>query len=142
LQHAPTSIPADPKGLQLLVEYLNKAYGNLPVYIQETGYATKNGSLHDTDRVDYMKNHIRSTLTALRNGANVKGYFAWCFMDVFEYLTGFKSQYGLYRVDFKDQALPRQARLSARWYSEFLRNKEIQIREENELDDAGSHAQQ
>jgi len=63
-------------------------------------------------------------------------------MDVFEYLTGFKSQYGLYRVDFKDQALPRQARLSARWYSEFLRNKEIQIREENELDDAGSHAQQ
>ncbi|RLM92641.1 beta-glucosidase 5-like [Panicum miliaceum] len=93
-------------------------------------------------RVDYMKNHIRSTLTALRNGANVKGYFAWCFVDVFEYLTGFKSHYGLYRVDFEDQTLPRQARLSARWYSEFLRNKEIQIREENELDDAGSHAQQ
>jgi hypothetical protein len=37
LQQAPTSIPADPKGLQLLVEYLNEAYGNLPVYIQETG---------------------------------------------------------------------------------------------------------
>ena len=72
----------------------------------------------------------------------MKGYFAWCFVDVFEYLTGFKSHYGLYRVDFEDQALPRQARLSARWYSEFLRNKEIQIREENELDDAGSHAQQ
>ncbi|CAO2177806.1 unnamed protein product [Urochloa humidicola] len=142
-QHAPTSIPADPKGLQLLVEYLNEAYGNLPIYIQETGYATRSGSLHDTDRVDYMKNHIRSTLTALRNGANVKGYFAWCFMDVFEYLTGFMSRYGLYRVDFEDEALPRQARFSARWYSEFLKkNKEIQIREENELEDAGSHAQQ
>ncbi|OEL22567.1 Beta-glucosidase 5 [Dichanthelium oligosanthes] len=36
-QHAPTSVPADPKGLQLLVEYLNEAYGNLPIYIQETG---------------------------------------------------------------------------------------------------------
>nr|CAB3474596.1 unnamed protein product [Digitaria exilis] len=103
-------------------------------------YSTRNGSLHDTDRVDYMKNHIRSTLTALRNGANVKGYFAWCFMDVFEYLTGFMSQYGLYRVDFEDEALPRQARLSARWYSEFLENKEIQIREV--VNDAGSHARQ
>ncbi|RLN24925.1 beta-glucosidase 5-like [Panicum miliaceum] len=114
----------------------------LDISAEYRGYATRNGSLHDTDRVDYMKNHIRSTLTALRNGANVKGYFAWCFMDVFEYLTGFKSHYGLYCVDFEDQALPRQARLSARWYSEFLKNKEIQIREENELDDAGSHSQQ
>jgi len=37
LQQAPTSIPADPRGLQLLVEYLSEAYGNLPIYIQETG---------------------------------------------------------------------------------------------------------
>lgn len=139
-QHAPTSIPADPRGLQLLVEYLSEAYGNLPIYIQETGYATTNGSLHDTDRVDYMKTHISSTLAALRNGANVKGYFAWCFLDVFEYLSGFMSQYGLYRVDFEDEALPRQARLSARWYSKFLENKGIHV--EGELDDAGSHVEQ
>lgn len=72
----------------------------------------------------------------------MKGYFAWCFIDVFEYLTGFMSQYGLYRVDFEDKALPRQAKLSARWYLEFLENNEIQIREENELDGAESHAQQ
>ncbi|XP_066313375.1 beta-glucosidase 5-like [Miscanthus floridulus] len=139
-QQAPTSIPADPRGLQLLVEYLSEAYGNLPIYIQETGHATTNGSLHDTDRVDYMKNHISSTLTALRNGANVKGYFVWSFLDVFEYLTGFRSQYGLYRVDFEDKALPRQARLSARWYSKFLKNKGIRV--EDELDDAGSHVEQ
>jgi hypothetical protein len=31
-----------------------------------SGYATTNGSLHDTDRVDYMKTHISSTLAALR----------------------------------------------------------------------------
>jgi beta-glucosidase len=75
-----------------------------------------------------------------RNGANVKGYFAWCFLDVFEYLSGFMSQYGLYRVDFEDEALPRQARLSARWYSKFLENKGIHV--EDELDDAGSHVEQ
>ncbi|GJM92784.1 hypothetical protein PR202_ga09282 [Eleusine coracana subsp. coracana] len=105
------------------------------------GLATSNGSLSDTDRVDYMKKHIGSTLTAIRNGANVKGYFAWSFLDVFELLSGFKSQYGLYRVDFNDDALPRQARVSARWYSKFLMNKEFRV-EENEINDAGSHAQQ
>lgn len=52
----------------------------------------------------------------------MKGFFAWCFMDMFEYVIGFMSLYGLYRVDFEDEALPIQARLSARWYSEFLRS--------------------
>ncbi|RCV27827.1 LOW QUALITY PROTEIN: hypothetical protein SETIT_5G356700v2 [Setaria italica] len=90
-----------------------------------------------------MKNNVRRTLPALRNGANVKGYFAWCFMDVFEYLSGFMSRYGLYRVDFEDEALPSQALCSlVLRESEFLKKEEIQIREENELDDAGSHAQQ
>ncbi|XP_062207217.1 beta-glucosidase 5-like [Phragmites australis] len=140
--HAPTSVPVDPKGLQYVVEYLTEAYGDFPIYIQETGIATSNGSLHDTDRVDYMERHIESTLTALRNGANVKGYFSWCFLDLFEYLSGFKSQYGLYRVDFEDEALPRQARLSARWYSEFLENKGTRVGNELDVDDAGSHAQQ
>ncbi|ONM37037.1 Beta-glucosidase 11 [Zea mays] len=113
---------------------------SLDIAADYRGYATTNGSLHDTDRVDYMKTHISSTLAALRNGANVKGYFAWCFLDVFEYLSGFMSQYGLYRVDFEDEALPRQARLSARWYSKFLENKGIHV--EDELDDAGSHVEQ
>uniref|UniRef100_A0A453FS67 Uncharacterized protein n=1 Tax=Aegilops tauschii subsp. strangulata TaxID=200361 RepID=A0A453FS67_AEGTS len=57
-----------------------------------------------------------------RNGANVRGYFAWAFMDLFELLSGFQSRYGLYRVDFTDERLPRQARLSARWYSGFLKH--------------------
>ncbi|KAL6853788.1 hypothetical protein ACP4OV_019817 [Aristida adscensionis] len=139
-QYAPKSIPVDPKGLQLVLEYLSQTYDGFPIYVQETGFATSNGSLHDTDRIEYFKKHISSTLTALRNGANVKGFFAWCFLDLFEFLGGFKSQYGLYRVDFEDEALPRQARLSARWYSKFLKNEGIHV--ENELEDIGSHTQQ
>ncbi|TVU36579.1 hypothetical protein EJB05_18517 [Eragrostis curvula] len=104
------------------------------------GIATSNGSLHDTKRVDYMKKHIGSTLTALRNEANVKGYFAWSFLDVFELVAGFKSQYGLYRVNFDDEALPRQAKASARWYSNFLKNKGIRMK--NEVNMAGSDAEQ
>jgi beta-glucosidase len=75
-----------------------------------------------------------------RNGANVKGYFAWNFLDIFEFLGGYQSGYGLHRVDFNDDARPREARLSARWYSSFLNNNVIHAR--NELNNTGIHAQQ
>uniref|UniRef100_A0A453GFD1 Uncharacterized protein n=3 Tax=Aegilops tauschii subsp. strangulata TaxID=200361 RepID=A0A453GFD1_AEGTS len=81
-----------------------------------------------------------STLRAVRNGANVKGYFVWSFLDVFEFFAGPKSRYGLYRVDFSDEARPRQAKLSARWYSGFLKNNGIYV--QNELNSTGSRALQ
>jgi beta-glucosidase len=70
----------------------------------------------------------------------VKGYFTWAFLDVFEFLAGYQTRYGLYRVDFDDEALPRQARLSARWYSAFLKNKGIHV--QSELNNPGSAAEQ
>ncbi|XBI67910.1 hypothetical protein VPH35_047181 [Triticum aestivum] len=137
-----TSFPSDPEGLQHVLLYLKEAWGDIPIYIQENGHASSNDTLDDTDRVDYMKSYIGSALAALRNGANVKGYFVWSFVDVFEYLSGYQSQYGLYRVDFDDEARPRQARLSARWYSAFLKNKNNGIHVQNELNYTGLRAEQ
>jgi beta-glucosidase len=37
LQEAPADVPSDPKGLQLVLEYLDETYGNLPIYVQENG---------------------------------------------------------------------------------------------------------
>ena len=53
----------------------------------------------------------------------MKGYFVWSFLDVFELLAGYYSRYGLYHVDFKDPELPRQPKLSAQWYSKFVRSE-------------------
>ena len=140
---APTSIGPDPQGLRLMVQYLQEPYGNLPIYILENGYGSSNDTVHDNDRVDYLKSYIGSILTALRNGANVKGYFVWSFVDVFEYLTGYGQSYGLYRVDFADESRPRQARLSARWYSGFLKNREMDVdQSELAMAAAESRAQQ
>ncbi|KAF7038284.1 hypothetical protein CFC21_048490 [Triticum aestivum] len=121
-QGPPANVPSDPKGLQLQLGYLKETYGNLPVYVQENGMGTSADGLDDTERVSYLSSYMESTLNAMRNGANVRGYFAWAFMDLFELLSGFQSRYGLYRVDFTDERLPRQARLSARWYSGFLKH--------------------
>lgn len=121
-QGPPKDAPSDPKGLQLVLEYLKETYGNLPIYVQENDMGSADDSLDDTDRIGYLSSYMEGTLKAMRNGANVRGYFAWAFMDLFELLAGYQSRYGLYWVDFADERRPRQARLSARWYSRFLKH--------------------
>uniref|UniRef100_A0A453GFS3 Uncharacterized protein n=1 Tax=Aegilops tauschii subsp. strangulata TaxID=200361 RepID=A0A453GFS3_AEGTS len=138
----PTSFPSDPEGLQRVLLYLKEAYGDIPIYIQENGQSSSNDTLVDTERTGYLKSYIGSTLAALRNGVNVKGYFIWAFLDVFEYLSGFQARYGLYRVDFDDEALPRQPRLSGRWYSAFLKKNNDDIDVQTELNSTGWHAEQ
>uniref|UniRef100_A0A8R7PVU1 4-hydroxy-7-methoxy-3-oxo-3,4-dihydro-2H-1,4-benzoxazin-2-yl glucosidebeta-D-glucosidase n=1 Tax=Triticum urartu TaxID=4572 RepID=A0A8R7PVU1_TRIUA len=117
---APTNVPSDPKGLQLVLEYLKETYA-IPVYVQENGMGSADDGLDDADRIGYLRSYMESTLNAMRDGADVRGYFAWAFMDLFELLSGYQSRYGLYRVDFADGRRPRQARLSARWYAGFLK---------------------
>ncbi|GJN14172.1 hypothetical protein PR202_gb00961 [Eleusine coracana subsp. coracana] len=75
-----------------------------------------------------------------RNGANVKGYSIWSFIDLYEMFGGYKAHFGLVRVDFRDKRRQRQPRLSAYWYSDFLKNGAV-----IEVDDfaaaASSHPQ-
>ncbi|RLN28499.1 beta-glucosidase 22-like [Panicum miliaceum] len=112
-----------PTGLQCLLEYLSDTYKNIPVYVQENGLAQDSKeSIYDQKRVDFLTGYIGSTLGALRNGANVKGYFVWSFLDLYEFLAGYGLRYGFYHVDFQDAELPRKPKLSAQWYSKFLRS--------------------
>jgi hypothetical protein len=57
-----------------------------------------------------------------RNGSNVQGYFVWSFLDVFEYLFGYRLRFG---VDFGSAARTRYRRHSAQWFSSFLRGGEL-----------------
>ncbi|KAL5203349.1 hypothetical protein ABZP36_014301 [Zizania latifolia] len=66
-----------------------------------------NDSVNDLERVEYLSVYIASTLAALRNGVNVKGYFVWAFIDVFELLAGYNMRFGLHYVDVDDPMLPR-----------------------------------
>lgn len=63
----------------------------------------------------------------LRDGSNIKGYFAWSFLDLFELLDGYKSSFGLYYVDRDDPELKRYPKLSAKWYNRFLKGRRTSI---------------
>lgn len=49
----------------------------------------------------------------------------WSFLDVFELLDGYKAGYGLYYVDLDDPELKRYPKLSAHWYSRFLKGGRV-----------------
>ncbi|TYK25444.1 hydroxyisourate hydrolase-like [Cucumis melo var. makuwa] len=110
--------------LKGVLEYLMQEFGNPPVIIYENGFETeRNSSLQDVARVKYMMEHIQVVFDALRNGSNINGYFTWSFIDVFELLTGYKTSYGLFYVDLDDPNRKRYSKLSAKWYSNFLKGK-------------------
>ncbi|XP_062145524.1 beta-glucosidase 11 isoform X1 [Alnus glutinosa] len=136
--------PIAPWGLQGLLEYVKQVYGNPPIYIYENGQRMqRNSTLDDIPRVKYMHGYLGGVLDALRNGSNTRGYFTWAFLDVFELLDGYDSSYGLYYVDLDDPDLKRYPKLSAKWYSQFLKGRSINsdgIIEVEKSQSAPSHA--
>ncbi|KAG9446574.1 hypothetical protein H6P81_012702 [Aristolochia fimbriata] len=115
-----------PQGMHRVVHYFQKRYNNTVMYITENGYpqessrdvSNKKDILNDKERVEYLKNYLASLYVAIRNGANVKGYFVWSLIDNFEWVFGYTLRFGLHYVDFN--TLERTPKLSARWYKEFL----------------------
>lgn len=65
-----------------------------------------------------------------RDGADVRGYFAWSLLDNFEWHNGYTKRFGLIYVDFKN-GLTRHLKSSAYWFSRFLKAGE---REKGMLD--------
>ncbi|ONK57356.1 uncharacterized protein A4U43_C10F19250 [Asparagus officinalis] len=87
-------------------------------YSQRSDGVSLNDLLNDTNRVEFLKSYLSSVATAVRQGADVRGYFIWSLMDNFEWTLGYSVGFGLYHVDSKTQV--RTPKLSAKWYEQFL----------------------
>jgi len=98
-------------------------YEKIPqIIVTENGAAFEdlmiNGSIEDPKRMNYLRDHLREVLRAKKDGAPVKGYFVWTFMDNFEWAEGYYPKFGLVHVDFKTQE--RLVKASGKWYARFL----------------------
>ncbi|KAH9710287.1 Beta-glucosidase 17 [Citrus sinensis] len=119
-----------PKGIRELLLYLKKKYNPPPIYITENGVGDVNSSswpisyaLNDTVRVNYYNDHLSYILEAINSGGvDVRGYFAWSFLDNYEWEYGYTSRFGIIYVDYKD-GLRRSLKNSALWFKKFLRNQ-------------------
>ncbi|MED6126117.1 Beta-glucosidase 13 [Stylosanthes scabra] len=116
-----------PRGFHELLLFIKKQYSNPVIYITENGYDEFNDptlsleeALIDTYRIDYFYRHLYYLHTAIRDGVNVKGYFAWSLLDNMEWDSGYTVRFGLIFVDFK-QGLKRYPKLSAHWFKNFLK---------------------
>ncbi|KAJ4868699.1 Beta-glucosidase 3 [Raphanus sativus] len=115
-----------PWAMEGVLEYIKQSYGNPPVYILENGKPMKQDlqlQQEDTPRVEFLHAYMGAVLKAVRNGSDTRGYFVWSFMDLYELLSGYKFSFGLYSVNFSHPHRKRSPKLSAHWYSAFLKGK-------------------
>ncbi|CDO99725.1 unnamed protein product [Coffea canephora] len=114
-----------PQGMYKIVMYIKDRYNNTPMFITENGYGELNklnssvkDFIKDYRRVEYMNSYLASLALAIRNGANVRGYFAWSLLDNFEWTSGYTIRFGLHHVDFA--TLERTPKLSADWFKQLI----------------------
>ncbi|KAL0285729.1 UNVERIFIED_CONTAM: Furcatin hydrolase [Sesamum angustifolium] len=116
-----------PKGLYKLLVYTKEIYKNPTIYITENGIAdSSNGTvkhaIEDLQRIKFYSGHFRTVQEAINQGVNVKGFFAWSFLDTFEWRSGYTLRFGLYYVDYKN-GFKRVLKQSAAWLKICLSNK-------------------
>ncbi|KAI6685546.1 hypothetical protein NL676_031459 [Syzygium grande] len=115
-----------PSGIQSLLMYVKTKYQNPLIYITENGIDEFNNStlpleqqLADYMRIDYYYRHLSYLRKAIKDGVNVKGYFAWSLLDNFEWSSGYTVRFGINYVDYKN-GLKRYPKQSAVWFKSFL----------------------
>jgi beta-glucosidase len=91
-----------PIGLTNVLESASRY--DLPILISENGLA----DAKDTERAEFLRNHIDAVTVAVKKGVDVIGYMHWSIVDNFEWAFGLKPRFGLVAYDYaKKQRRPR-----------------------------------
>ncbi|MDO4593834.1 MAG: 6-phospho-beta-galactosidase [Tissierellia bacterium] len=118
-----------PQGLYDMIMRIVNDYPNYnKIYITENGIGIKeelneNNTVEDTQRIDYVRDHLKVVLKAIEHGANIKGYYLWSLMDMFSWSNGYNKRYGFFFVDF--DTMKRYPKRSAYWWKELSQTKEL-----------------
>lgn len=114
--------PIDPTGLRYLCNLLQDRY-HKPLFIVENGlgdvdHIEEDGSIHDTNRINYLKAHVAAMDEALADGCNIIGYTWWGPIDIVSAGTGeMRKRYGFVYVDRDNQGQGTMQRRKKESYS-------------------------
>lgn len=117
----------DAVGLRNALRRLAYRY-DLPIIITENGLGAydkleEDGSIHDSYRIEYLKNHIAQCRLAINDGVHLIGFCPWSAIDLISTHQGMAKRYGFIYVnrdehDLKD--LGRYRKDSFYWYQKVI----------------------
>lgn len=118
----------DPQGLRYC---LNELYGRyqIPLMVVENGLGAydnleEDGSIHDSYRIDYLREHIKQMEEAVKDGVDLMGYTPWGWIDVVSASTGeMAKRYSFVYVNKYDDGtgdLGRRRKDSFYWYKKVI----------------------
>lgn len=118
----------DPKGLRYSLIELYDRYRK-PLMVVENGLGAKDvveadGSIHDSYRIDYFRQHIAQMREAVDEGVELLAYTSWAPIDLISASTNQMSKrYGFIYVDQDDEGhgtLARSRKDSFYWYQKVI----------------------
>lgn len=92
-------------GFRKLLNWIDRRYNSPVIYVTESGWSmlanTPATGVQDAQRLGYYLNYTTELQRAINeDGIDVRGYFAWSFMDNFEWAMGYTERFGVTYVDF------------------------------------------
>jgi beta-glucosidase len=107
-----------------LLKRIKRDYPGKKIYITENGMSkldvvNKDGSIDDDYRINYIRGYLKAVHRAIRDGVDIRAYFAWSLLDNFEWEQGYQQRFGLVYVDYQTQK--RTIKKSGWWYRDVIR---------------------
>lgn len=123
--------PIDPMGFRITLNALYDRYQK-PLFVVENGLGaidtiSKDGTIDDDYRIDYLKSHIEAMINAMdTDGVDIIGYTPWGCIDLISATTGEMSKrYGFIYVDNDNYGNGTQKRIRKKsfyWYKNLINN--------------------
>ncbi len=118
-----------PEGLTRLLRRIHDEYtspAGVSIAVTENGASyddtvESDGRVHDTERTEFLRQHLAAILDAVDEGIQVDGYFYWSLLDNFEWAWGYDKRFGLVRVDYESQV--RTPKASALEYQRIIADR-------------------
>lgn len=118
----------DPNGLKYALHKFYDRY-NIPLLIVENGLGAydvleEDKTIHDSYRIEYLKDHIKKMGEAIDEGVDLIGYTMWGCIDIVSFGTGeIRKRYGFIYVDVDDHGngtFNRYRKDSFDWYKKVI----------------------
>ena len=128
-----------PKAIYDAIGVLTKEYKiGIPIYITENGTyncaeeISADKKVHDIQRIKYIRGFLYWICQAMKEGADIRGYYVWSLLDNWEWSAGYTYRYGLVHTDYDTQE--RIIKDSGLWFREMVHNRGFILESEERKD--------